>query len=149
MGQKGFDSLSRFVLAFLAMVALPLASAFALAPGLILGLVYGDGFQRAARPLAFLGIALVAVFANALTTHLLVAAGRNRRLIGAVSTRLLVGLVLDVLLVPRWGAAGAAIAVAGAEWSLLAVSLFWTADLLGFSFAPRRGVSREEVSPCS
>jgi O-antigen/teichoic acid export membrane protein len=148
-GEKGFELLARFVLGLLALLSAPVALAFALVPGPLLGLLYGAGFEGAARPLALLGIALVAVFVNALTTHLLVASSRSRHLVLSIGARLVVGIVLDLLLVPRWGATGAAFAVAAAEWTLLLVSLAFSADLLGLSFVRRHGVSREEVSPCS
>jgi len=151
-GEKGFDSLARFVLRLLLLLSAPIALAFALVPGSILTVFYGEGFERGARPLSFLGIALVAVFANALTTHLLVASGRNGRLVLSIAVRLVVGVVLDVLLVPRWGASGAAFAVVAAEWSLLLVSLASSVDLLGLSLLSRRGVPREphqEASSCS
>jgi O-antigen/teichoic acid export membrane protein len=151
-GEKGFDTLARFVLRLLVLLSAPIALAFALVPRPILTVVYGESFEGAARPLSFLGIALVAVFANALTTHLLVASGRNGRLVLSIAVRLVVGVVLDVLLVPRWGASGAAFAVVAAEWSLLLVSLASSADLLGLSLLSRRGVPREphqEASPCS
>jgi O-antigen/teichoic acid export membrane protein len=102
----------------------------------------------ASRPLALLGLALVAVFANALTTHLLVASGRNRRLVASIAVRLVVGVLLDLFLVPRWGAFGAAVAVAAAEWSLLVVSLSFSSDLLGFA-VPARRLSTTEVTSCS
>jgi len=151
-GQRGFDDLARFVLGLLALLSTPIAFGFAVAAGPILRVVYGEGFEEAGRPLSLLGIALVAVFANALTTHLLVASGRSRRLVLSIAVRLVVGIVLDVLLVPRWGASGAAFAVVAAEWSLLIVSLSSSADLLLPSVLSRGAVSREprqEVSPCS
>jgi len=143
-GEKGFDALARFVLGLLALSSAPIALAFALLPRPVLCLFYGEGFADAARPLAFLGIALIAVFANALTTHLLVASGRSRRLVASIAVRLAGGVALDFVLVPRWGASGAALAVAAAEWSLLAVSLASSFDLLGLSF-----LAREEASSCS
>ncbi len=151
-GERGFDALARFVLRLLVLLSAPIALAFALVPGPILTVFYGEGFEGAARPLSLLGIALVAVFANALTTHLLVASGRNRRLVLSIAVRLIVGVALDVLLVPRWGASGAAFAVVAAEWSLLLVSLSSSADLLGLSLFSRSGAAREPqkvVSPCS
>jgi O-antigen/teichoic acid export membrane protein len=148
-GKNGLEPLARFLLGLLAILSAPIALAFALVPGPILTLLYGGGFAGAARSLAILGVALVAVFANALTTHLLVASARHRRLLLSIAARLVVGIVLDLLLVPRWGAAGASIAVAAAEWSLLLASLWASADLLGLSPARARGISGEEVSPCS
>ena len=147
-GQKGFDTLARFLLGLLVLLSAPIALGFALAPGAILTTFYGEGFEGAARPLSFLGIALVAVFANALSTNLLVASGRNGRLVLSIAVRLVVGVVLDLLLVPRWGASGAAFAVVAAEWSLLLVSLSSSADLLGLSLLSRRE-PRQEVSPCA
>jgi O-antigen/teichoic acid export membrane protein len=147
-GDRGFETLARFVLGLLVLLSAPIALVFSLAPGPILGLIYGEGFQGGARPLSFLGLALVAVFANALTTHLLVASGRSRRLVLSIAVRLAVGVALDLVLIPRWGAAGAAFAVLAAESSLLMVSLWSTIDLL-FPFFSRRAIPREEVSPCS
>jgi O-antigen/teichoic acid export membrane protein len=141
--------LARSVLAVLLLLAAPIALAFALFPGRLLSGIYGDGFVAASRPLTILGLALVAVFANALTTHLLVASGRNRRLVASIAVRLLVGVALDLFLVPRWGASGAASAVAAAEWSLLVVSLFFSRDLLGFAVPERRRLSTTEVTSCS
>jgi O-antigen/teichoic acid export membrane protein len=146
-GEKGFDALARFVLAILALASAPIVFAFALSPRPLLGLVYGEDFAEAARTLSLLGVALVAVFANALTTHLLVASGRTRHLIGSIAVRLGVGVALDIALVPRWGAAGAAVAVIAAEWSLLATSLASCWDLLGLSSLSR--APREEASSCS
>jgi O-antigen/teichoic acid export membrane protein len=154
-GERGFDALARFLLGLLLLLAAPISLAFALAPGPILTIFYGEGFEGAARPLSFLGPALLAVFANALTTHLLVASGRNRPLLLAIAVRLVVGVGLDLVLVPRWGASGAALAVVAAEWSLLLVTLASSSDLLRLSLPSNRGVPRgpsepsQEVSPCS
>jgi O-antigen/teichoic acid export membrane protein len=148
VGERGFESLARFVLGLLVLLSAPIALAFTLYPASILALVYGAGFEGGARPLSFLGAALVAVFANALTTHLLVASGRSRRLVLSIAVRLAVGVALDLVLIPRWGAAGAAIAVLAAESSLLMASLWSAIDLL-FPFFSRRALPREEVSPCS
>jgi O-antigen/teichoic acid export membrane protein len=141
-----FRALSRFVLGVLLLVGVPLGLALALFSECIIGLLFGAGYRDASRPLTFLGLAVVAVFANALTTHVLVASGRNLRLVGSMLSRLAIGCGLDFLLVPAWGATGAAVAVAAAEWSLLAITLISVSDLLGLSWMPRRS---EEASSCS
>lgn len=147
--ERGFETLARFVLGLLLLLSAPIALAFALVPGPILSMVYGEGFEGGARSLSLLGVALVAVFANALTTHLLVASGRSRRLLLSIAVRLVVGIALDLFLIPRWGASGAAFAVVAAESALLLLSLGSTLDLLFPSIFSRRAVPREEVSPCS
>jgi O-antigen/teichoic acid export membrane protein len=149
LGKPGFEGLSRFLLGLLLVVAAPLACLFAFGGETLLVLLYGSEFRDGAAPLAFLGLALLAVFANALTTHLLVAAGRTRAFISSLLVRLAVGLGLDFLLIGSLGATGAAVAVAAAEWSLLVVSLFCARDLLGL--VPRGSGERspEEMSSCS
>jgi O-antigen/teichoic acid export membrane protein len=139
VGKSGFEGSARFVLVLLLSVAAPLACLFAFGAEPILGVLYGNEFLAASGPLAILGLGIAAVFANALATHLLVASGRSRRYVLAMVVRLLVALALDFLLVPSWGALGAAVAVAVAEWSLAVVTLASVADLLAFS--PPRGRS--------
>ena len=148
LGTPRFDVLTRFLLVLLASAGGALACVFVLLGEPIVTIMFGQDFRPAAIPLAILGLGLVPVFANALTTHLLVAAGRTRFLVLALGVRLVVSVSLDLVLVPRLGAAGAAIAVTLAEWCLLAVSLTWVLDLLGF---PRRArtVSRKQASSCS
>jgi O-antigen/teichoic acid export membrane protein len=147
--REDFRALARFVLGLLLLVGVPLGVGLALFSETVIGLLYGAGYRDASRPLAFLGLAVVAVFANALTTHVLVASRRNLRLVGSMLARLAVGCGLDFLLVPLWGATGAAISVAAAEWSLLAITLVCVSDLLGLSWKPRRSATREEASSCS
>lgn len=149
MGREGFERLARFVLALELACGLPLACGLVFFSDRIVTLVYGPGFRGAVPVLAVLGIALVAVFANAVTTHLLVAAGRTGRLVASMSVRLGVGITLDFLLVPSWGAIGGAIAVAAAEWSLLAASSLWAADLLYRPRSSPGSVTPEGASSCS
>jgi len=136
-GQRGFPSLSQFVLTILLVLAIPAATGlFALADPII-GFLFGEGFSEAARPLAFLAVALVAVFMNALTTHLLIVSGRMRYLVGCMLVRLTVGLLLDLVLIPRHGAVGAAAAVAVAEWSLTLVTFLPHRQLFPLSVIAR------------
>ena len=148
IGSPRFDVLSRFLLFLLVTAGGALGCIFALVGEPLVTILFGPDFRLAAAPLAILGLGLVPVFANALTTHLLVASGRTRRLVLALGARLVVGVSLDLVLVPPLGAAGAAIAVTLAEWVLLVASLTWVRDLLGFSRLPRT-VSREQASSCS
>ena len=148
LGTPRFDVLPRFLLVLLGSAGGALACVFVLAGEPIVTILFGQDFRLAAVPLAILGLGLVPVFANALTTHLLVASGRTRRLVIALCVRLAVSVSLDLVLVPPLGAAGAAIAVTLAEWSLFAVSLTWVLDLLGFSRLART-VSHKQASSCS
>ena len=129
-GQTGFAPLARFVLTLLLSTGVPIAIAFATLAEPLVVLVYGDGFGRAAAPLSVLGFALIAVFVNALSTHLLIASGRYRRLVVCMLLRLGVAVTLDIVLIPVWGALGAAIAVTVAELSLSVASLASVTDVV-------------------
>lgn len=148
-GTREFEPLARFLLGWACVIALPLVLGFGLFATPLISTIYGDAFAPAAKPLPFFGLALFAVFVNSVSTHALVAAGRARRLVGAMLVRLGVGLALDLALVPRYGALGAAGAVAIAEWSLTFVSLTMLANLVRPKSSTAPGVASEELSSCS
>jgi O-antigen/teichoic acid export membrane protein len=112
-----------FLLRLLLGLALPAACGlFLLSPGVV-GFLFGEGFLGSVAPLRLLSLALVPIYVNALTTHLLVAGGRGRTLAQLMAVRLAVGTGLDLALIPTWGPLGAALAVAAAESSLSLGSL--------------------------
>jgi len=124
VGSVRLGEASRFLLRLLLGLALPAAAGlFLLSPSVIVFL-YGEGFAGSAVPLRLLALALLPIYLNALTTHLLVASGRGRTLALLMAMRLSVGLGLDLALIPSMGPAGAAIAVLAAELSLALGSLF-------------------------
>lgn len=121
---------AHLVLALLVALAVPVTFVLTGTAEPVLGLLFGETFRPAAPVLTWLGCAVPAVYVNALTTHLLFAAGRSRVLVGVIVLRLAVGVALDVLWIPARGAEGAALAVCVAEWSLTAASVFATRDWL-------------------
>ncbi len=129
-GRRDLAELSAFVLRLLLGVGLPAAIGLWLVAEPMLHFLFGPSYTEASEPLRFLAVALVAVFVNALTTHLLIASHRGRYLVGATLIRLLVAIAVDLALIPRFGAVGAAAAVAVAEWSLVCVSLVAVRDVL-------------------
>jgi PST family polysaccharide transporter len=128
--KEDFTELCRFVLSVLLGLGLIFSVVLFALSDAVIGLVYGSAFTESAVPLSILALGLLPLFVNALTTHLLVAAGRNRRLIGSMLVRLCIGVLVDLVLVPTMGASGAAVGVASAEWGLMLVSLALTADLV-------------------
>lgn len=122
--------LSRFVCGLLLSIAVPAAAGFVMLAEPIVELLYGSSFARSAPSLRLLALALVAIYVNALTTHLLVATRRGRALVTVMLVRLVVGLGIDLLLIPSMGSLGAAIAVVVAEWSLMVLSLAVTRQWL-------------------
>jgi O-antigen/teichoic acid export membrane protein len=135
------SELSGLVARLLLGVAVPAAAALGLLAPVLIDLLFGNGFSPAATPLRILALAVVPIYLNALTTHLLVASGRGRALVGLVSLRLVVGLLLDLALIPALGARGAAVAVVGAELSLAAGGLAATRQQLSLSVLAGAGVA--------
>ena len=125
-GSKELGRLSGFVSGLLLSVALPATAGLAVLAGPIVSFLYGTGFASAAPSLRVLSLSLVAIYINALTTHLMVATGRGRALAAVMAARLAVGVGIDLFLIPSFGSVGAALAVVGAEWSLTVLSLAMT-----------------------
>jgi O-antigen/teichoic acid export membrane protein len=81
------------------------------------------GYAGATVPLRVLSLAVAPMFLNAAALHTLLAAGRGALLPRLTGVRLLAGATLGVLLVPRFGSAGAAFGLALSEWLLLGLAL--------------------------
>jgi O-antigen/teichoic acid export membrane protein len=94
-----------------------------LAPGL--ASLLGPGYEQAALPLRILAPALVALFMNTVLLHALIAVGRAEALPRLTAARVVAAVVFAVLLVPRFGVAGAAVGFLASE--LLLGALAWRA----------------------
>jgi O-antigen/teichoic acid export membrane protein len=106
----------------IALLAVPAAlGATLLAPGIV-GLLFGAAYAEAALPLRLLAPVLVAVFMNTLLLHTLLALGDTAALPRLTAARLLAAVALASLLVPRWGAAGAALSFSSSEALLLVLA---------------------------
>jgi O-antigen/teichoic acid export membrane protein len=86
--------------------------------GLLVPLIFGQGFRRAQGSLWVLALGLPLVYLNFGLTHFLVARGRERVNTALALMMLIVTVGLDVALVPRGGGPGAAAATVIAEVAL-------------------------------
>jgi O-antigen/teichoic acid export membrane protein len=92
----------------LALLGVPAAVGLGLlAPGLV-GLLYGPRFAAAAGPLRLLAPALACLFLSSLLLQALIATGHAALLPRLTGARLAAAALLAALLLPRFGAAGAA-----------------------------------------
>ncbi len=91
-------------------LVLPFAALAAGAAPEIMRVIYGASFVDAASPFALLMFGSTALAAVSLSTVLLVAIDRAWAVVGLTGPMLLALLVLTLVLVPRYGAAGPAIA---------------------------------------
>lgn len=105
----------------------------------LLGLVYGAPFEPAAASLRWLGLTLIAVGLGAAFLTALIAAGHARSALAVAASALALNLLGNTLLVPRWGAEGAAVVTLLTESSVALGSLFALTRLgLRPLFDPRR-----------
>jgi O-antigen/teichoic acid export membrane protein len=117
----GTDVVRRRTAATVALLAAPAAAGLILvAPGVVT--LLGDGYDAAATPLRVLAPAVLALYMNAILLHALIAAGRARRVPVLTAVRVATAAALALVLIPRFGAAGAAAGFLTAELVLLALS---------------------------
>src|SRR5262249_51354745 len=89
----------------------------------LLPLVFGGAYTAAEAPLRILLASIPLAYVNALLAQSLVATGRERRYAAGAAVCASVNLGLNLLLIPTWGAAGAAWATIATEGVLLVVCL--------------------------
>lgn len=125
-------------LAFLLLIAFPLATVTAvLAPDLV-DLVAGSGFDDAVGPLRVLAFATVFMFVNTLFSSLLIVYHEQRRLAWLIAVTLLANVGLNLLLIPPFGPIGAAATTVATEAASGTVLAVW---------AVRRGRLSLDLSP--
>jgi O-antigen/teichoic acid export membrane protein len=95
---------------YLGAAALPIAIAVTILSPRIVQLVFGSSFEAAAMPLRILGWALVFLFLTVPNSRLLLVKDRQKWLAMLLVISMGLNIVLNLLLVPAWGASGAATA---------------------------------------
>jgi O-antigen/teichoic acid export membrane protein len=112
--------LERQIGAVLLGIGFLLGAAYTLGKAPIVRLLFGVGFQRAEASLGVLALGLPLLYLNFGLTHFLVARDMERTTTRLALMMLVVTVVLDVALIPRWSGPGAALATVLAEVALTA-----------------------------
>jgi O-antigen/teichoic acid export membrane protein len=121
-----FARLARFLMRWIASVALPLATGTAILAGPIVAFIYGADFSPSARVLTIAVWAAVGIFANHVFINLLVALDMQKKTIVGAALAAGTNLVLILVLVPWGGLAGAAAALPLSEAVHLAINAYFT-----------------------
>jgi O-antigen/teichoic acid export membrane protein len=87
--------------------------------------VYGDAFSDSARPFKILLAGMLFTSMSQLFNTMLFSKGSNKIAIVANSGGLIVTLVLDVLLIPRYGSVGAAVATSFSYFFIFIIYLYY------------------------
>jgi O-antigen/teichoic acid export membrane protein len=93
----------------------PIAAAFTVLGGPICRLIYGDNFSSAAVPLGILGPGVVLLGVVTLTTSLMVSRENPRRMVPVAAAMAALNIALNLILIPLYGAGGAAAAMLATE----------------------------------
>lgn len=118
--ERSFDLVMRlFVLG-----SVPIALVLGLGGTDLISVVFGDAYAESGEILAVLAASVVLNFFNYLAWYALLAARREARRIPAIAAGLVLNAVLCVVLIPRHGAIGAAIALVVCDALMVAWLLF-------------------------
>jgi O-antigen/teichoic acid export membrane protein len=120
---KGDGSVRRRTAATLALFAAPAAVGLMIVAPTLVPFIFSAAFAPAAVWLRLLALALIPMFLNGLLSWALIAAGRAALLPWLLAARIASAFVLAVILVPRFGAKGAATGFVVAEILLLVLGL--------------------------
>jgi O-antigen/teichoic acid export membrane protein len=104
----------------LALAGAGLALTMSLAAPLLVPWLYGPQYLAGVPVLQLLSLSILPAYVNYSLTHLLIARGQQKVLLVLMALTLLVHGVVSWQLAPQWGASGAALSLAGAEFLLLA-----------------------------
>ena len=102
----------------------------------LVAVLFGGEFAGAGRLLRLLILGTLPLFWVNVATHALIAADRVWALVGVYALSVLVNVVGNVLLVPRWGAAGSAVATIACEWLNLALVVRLLRGAFGLRLSP-------------
>jgi O-antigen/teichoic acid export membrane protein len=135
--QQSFQRLVEKCLKYLLLLALPLAVGLNLLSDRIVHLIYGSEFASSGPVLAWLSCSLLLAFVTTFYGNLVIAVDRQRvvtiaTLIGAASA---VGA--NLLLIPHWGAKGAAVAAVVSEAAVFVTYSYYVYRHVGSVHLPR------------
>ena len=112
-------------------LSLPLFLAIGAAPETMLSAVYGPRFGEAAVPLMILMVGQLANVATGCAGSMLNMTGHPRQWLSLAASAVGANLILNALLVPRWGGIGAAAATAAVSGPLYLAGVFRIRRLAG------------------
>lgn len=121
---------------YLLLLALPLGTIAAVAGQPLLTLAFGSAYAAAAPILSIAIWSSAAVYVGITAGNMIVAAGRQRLSLALNAGAAALNVLLNILLIPRFGAAGAAVAAMLTAMVLCLASLFVANRIVGQSWGP-------------
>lgn len=132
---KELNRLATAVIRLTILIAVGSGLALALFSPVIITLIYGADFQKAAPVLEVLGVAFIGITLGYVGSTICFAIDRVKRQIPLVAVLGAASLTLQPWAIGNWGALGSAYVAAGTELVMCVVSLALCAKPLGLTFA--------------
>ncbi len=127
---SAMNSLATRSFSFVSFIAIPMAMGIVCISPTFVPLFFGSQFTPAVLPLQIICFIIVAVGLNNITgTQILIALGFDNQFLYMVLYGTVTNFILNLLLIPVWGATGAAIASVVAEFVVLLVSFIYVKRL--------------------
>ena len=114
-----------------AAILVPIGLTFTLFAEPLIDLFYGSGYEAAIHPLRYLGAMLVFVGINDLAVVLVIARERPLGFARAIAAVLVVNVLVNLVVIPEYGATGAAAVAAGSGLLLFALGFLLVRSITG------------------
>ena len=132
--REGFESILCLAITVAAGIALPVAAGGIVAGGRVAVAVLGAEFRPAGDALAVLLLAFVSIATGYVYAAMLVAVGQVRVLAVVAALAAFASVTADLLVIPVWGAVGAAWVTVGVEYFVSSSLAVWIARHVGLRF---------------
>ena len=120
-----FDRLWKEAAKYLVIIGLPISAGTAVLAPKLIGVLYGSHYEITGLVLQIMAIPFFLVVLNEFMAYLLLSADKTRKVLKIVMAGAIINIIFNLLVIPEWGLAGAAI-VAGLTELLLFVLFFQT-----------------------
>ena len=120
-------------------IGIPLAIGGFLLSTKIMFFVFGHEYVSGGLTLGILMISILASFPNIILTNVIFSKNLQRTFIAATSFGVLANIVLNLLLIPKYGALGAAISVTATQLLIMVINWQKLKKIIPFSIIPKIG----------
>jgi O-antigen/teichoic acid export membrane protein len=121
---KSLNTIYRISIKYMYMLALPIAIGTTLLGSDIIYMIYGDGFLPAVQPLMILIWAEFFVYIDVLLGQMLYSINKERVIMVYAGIGAALNIILNILLIPRFGLSGAAAATLATEMSFFVIAYY-------------------------
>lgn len=137
---KKFSDIFEKVMAMVFAIGIPLAIGGFLLSTSFMAFVFGHEYIAGGSTLGILMISVLASFPNIILTNVIFSKNLQRTFIATTSFGVVANIILNFLLIPRYGAVGAAISVATTQMLIMVLNWQKLKKNISFSIIPKIGL---------